>query len=121
MKALTIHNLTKHFDGVRAVNKLSLTIEKGTIVSIIGPNGSGKTTLINLLSGMLDIDSGSLVVHGSRKLGSVERREIASYGITRTFQNVRLFVIKGVVTKHLYRLLIFAYCFEYPPERRVHY
>lgn len=90
MSILVIKNLTKHFDGVYAIEKLSLEINQGTITSVIGPNGAGKTTLTNLLSGMLPIDEGSLSMRGD-KLGKIRPHQIKSFGITRTFQNVRLF------------------------------
>lgn len=89
---LETKNLTKHFDGVRAVHNLSLEIvERGKITGIIGPNGSGKSTLINLLSGLLPIDAGEIIIGGAEKLSRVLPYQIYVYGITRTFQNVRLF------------------------------
>ena len=90
MGILEIKNLTKKFDGVKAVNDLSLEIEKGKIVSLIGPNGSGKTTLINLLTGMMPYDSGTVAFDG-KKLMRVAPHLVPSYGVTRTFQNIRLF------------------------------
>ena len=49
-------DIEKHFGGVNAVDRLSISIPRGLITGIIGPNGSGKSTLINLLSGTLPID-----------------------------------------------------------------
>jgi branched-chain amino acid transport system ATP-binding protein len=91
MFILETKNLTKHFDGVKAVDGLSISIEKGKITGIIGPNGSGKTTLINLLSGMFPFNSGAIVVGEAEKLDKIRPYDIFSFGITRTFQNVRLF------------------------------
>lgn len=91
MLALKIKNLTKQFGGVKAVNNLSIEIERGKITGIVGPNGSGKTTLINLLSGVVNIDNGSAMFDGSRKLNKIKSHQIFSYGVTRTFQEVRLF------------------------------
>lgn len=91
MKILKTKNLTKHFGGVYAVNKLSLEIEKGQIIGIIGPNGSGKTTFINLLSGVLEIDEGEVIINETGKFTKILPHQISFYGITRTFQNVRLF------------------------------
>lgn len=88
---LETKNLTKHFDGVRAVDRLSIGIEKGKITGIVGPNGSGKTTLINLLSGMLAMDGGVMVINGAKKFAKINPWQISFYGITRTFQDVRLF------------------------------
>lgn len=91
MKILETKNLTKRFNGVHAIDRFSIGIEKGTITGIVGPNGSGKTTLINLLSGVLEIDSGEIVVDGTEKIIRILPHQVFFYSITRTFQNVRLF------------------------------
>jgi len=91
MYALETKKLTKEFGGVKAVNGLSIKIEKGIITGIIGPNGSGKTTLTNVLSGVLPIDGGGVVISGSRELSKIRSHDIAHLGVTRTFQGVRLF------------------------------
>jgi branched-chain amino acid transport system ATP-binding protein len=91
MKIIKIKNLVKRFNGVHAVDRLSIEVEKGIITGIIGPNGSGKTTLVNLLSGVLEIDSGEIFVDGINKITRILSHQVSSYGITRTFQNVRLF------------------------------
>ena len=63
---LSIKNLSKHFDGVKAVDSISLKIEKGEFVSIMGPSGSGKTTLLTLI-GLLDHPtSGSIAIEGEQ-------------------------------------------------------
>jgi ABC-type branched-subunit amino acid transport system ATPase component len=90
MNILKVKNLHKRFDGVKAVDGLSLEIGKGKITGIIGPNGSGKTTLVNLLSGMFAFDSGTLVVSNA-ELTKVYAPDLPTYGVTRTFQDVRLF------------------------------
>ncbi len=91
MPILSTHNLTKHYDGVYAVNKLSISFEAGKITGIIGPNGSGKSTLINTLTGLIPIDAGEVVIVGAEKLQKVQAYEVPSLGMTRTFQDVRLF------------------------------
>lgn len=91
MKALETKGLTKYFSGIHAVDRLSLGIEKGSISGIIGPNGSGKTTLINLLSGILKIDGGEIIIEESVKFSQVLPHQISTFGITRTFQNIRVF------------------------------
>ena len=58
MPLLTIRNATKTFGGVAAVKDVSLSVEAGEILGIMGPNGSGKTTLFNLVSGALAPDAG---------------------------------------------------------------
>jgi branched-chain amino acid transport system ATP-binding protein len=91
MKIIETKNLLKRFDGVCAVNHLSIGIEKGHITGIIGPNGSGKTTLINLWSGMLPMDGGEIIVEETEKFTRILPHQVYFYGITRTFQNIRLF------------------------------
>lgn len=91
MPTLQTKNLTKRFDGVKAVDDFSASIEKGKITGIIGPNGSGKTTLVNLLSGLVGIDGGFVVMDESLKFSKIRSYEISAYGITRTFQEARLF------------------------------
>lgn len=87
---LEVRNITKKFDGVRAVDRISVRFEVGRITGIIGPNGSGKSTLVNVLTGMTLRDGGEVIVSGV-SLAQVKPEEISTYGITRTFQDVRLF------------------------------
>jgi ABC-type branched-subunit amino acid transport system ATPase component len=89
---MVIHtiDLSKHFDAVRAVDELSVSIPKGGITSIVGPNGSGKSTFVNLLSGTLPMDGGLVIIDGIG-MRVVRAHESPRYGITRTFQEVRLF------------------------------
>jgi ABC-type branched-subunit amino acid transport system ATPase component len=89
MNILKTQNLSKHFDGVAAVDDLSISIEAGKVTSVIGPNGSGKTTLVNVLSGMLPATHGAVVVDGVRPK-KLAASDVRTYGITRTFQEVRL-------------------------------
>jgi len=91
MPILETKHLLKQFDGVHAVDRLSLAFERGKITAVIGPNGSGKTTLINLLSGMMSWDSGTVAIDGKVTLDHLAPYEAPTYGITRTFQEVRLF------------------------------
>lgn len=91
MPTLSTKNLIKHFDGVYAVNKLSISFEAGKITSLIGPNGSGKSTLINVLTGIHKIDGGQIIISESTSLTKISPHEIPFYGMTRTFQDVKLF------------------------------
>ncbi len=91
MKSLEIKKLHKHFDGIKAVNGLSVSFEAGKITGLIGPNGSGKSTLINLLTGVNSFDSGIVVVAETTSLSKMLSHEIRDFGMTRTFQDVRLF------------------------------
>ena len=88
--ALTVTGLSKAFDGVKAVNDLSLTVEPDKITALIGPNGSGKTTLLNLISGLLRPDRGQIKL-GDRVINSQPPHVIARLGVARTFQHIRLF------------------------------
>lgn len=88
--SLQTHNISKHFGGVYALNGLDITIESGKITGIIGPNGSGKSTLVNVLTGLLPIDKGSMTILGE-KIERIQSYQVPFLGMTRTFQDVRLF------------------------------
>lgn len=90
MHALETHNLTKRFGGVSALDRLSIAIARGRITGIVGPNGSGKSTLINVLTGIIPFDAGTVALEGA-KLSRIRAHEVPVYGITRTFQEVRIF------------------------------
>jgi ABC-type branched-subunit amino acid transport system ATPase component len=91
MSVLSTKNLEKHFDGIYAVDHLSISFEPGKVTSIIGPNGSGKSTLINTLTGIHQMDGGKIVVGERTELSKVNSYDIPTYGMTRTFQDVKLF------------------------------
>ena len=91
MPILETKQLNKHFDGVYALNKLSISFEAGKITGIIGPNGSGKSTLINTLTGMIKADGGEIIIANAEKLNRINSFEVPTLGMTRTFQDVRLF------------------------------
>ena len=91
MSTLKLHNFNKHFFGVKAVNGLSLEFESGQITGLVGPNGSGKSTLINLITGIIPKDSGTLFVSERFKTDKIVAQDMYEYKITRTFQNVRVF------------------------------
>jgi ABC-type branched-subunit amino acid transport system ATPase component len=87
---LKIKNVSKHFEGVKAVDKCSFEVEKGTITALIGPNGAGKTTLFNIITGFIKPCSGKIRFNGEDITGiSPEKRFMM--GISRTFQIIRLF------------------------------
>lgn len=87
---LETKNLTKRFYGVKALDSVSLGFEKGKITGLVGPNGSGKSTLVNSLTGIVRIDDGTVFVEGI-KIKKIISSEVSEYGITRTFQEIRLF------------------------------
>lgn len=89
MSFLQIDKAVKQFGGLRAVDGVSFTLERGEIVGLLGPNGSGKTTLINLISGALPATSGAIHLNG-QSLTGLRRDRIARAGVARTFQLVRI-------------------------------
>jgi branched-chain amino acid transport system ATP-binding protein len=88
---LLITELTKKFDGVTAVNNISLILEGGKISGLVGPNGSGKTTLVNLLSGFIPSDGGAVNFGNGHTVKKIKPYMVKTYGVTRTFQDIRLF------------------------------
>lgn len=86
---LIVEGLAKSFDGIKAVQDFSLTLEEGRIVSLIGPNGAGKTTFFNLITGFLAPDRGEICYKG-KMLSGLPPYRITNLGIARTFQNLRL-------------------------------
>jgi branched-chain amino acid transport system ATP-binding protein len=85
-----VQNISKSFDGVQAIQDVSLLIQGGKITSLIGPNGAGKTTLFNIVTGFLDADHG-MVKFKDQSLGHLPPWRIVRIGVARTFQNLRLF------------------------------
>ncbi len=82
---LETRDLSKFFDGLRALDGVSIGVEEGSITLVIGPNGSGKTTLINTISGFYRADRGKVIFEG-RDITNRPPHEISRYGIVRTFQ-----------------------------------
>ncbi|MFX1248508.1 MAG: ABC transporter ATP-binding protein [Promethearchaeota archaeon] len=87
---LEVKNLSKHFEGLKAVNEVSFSIHAGELIGVIGPNGAGKTTLFNLLTGFLKPTEGEVFFDGKNITGWPTFK-IAKLGISRTFQLVRPF------------------------------
>ena len=87
---LEVKDIVKTFGGVRAVDGVSLTVERGTITGLIGPNGSGKTTLFNCMTGTFTPTSGTVLLDGE----NITKDRVwtrAHEGLGRTFQITRLF------------------------------
>lgn len=87
---LKIEHLCLSFDGLKAVNDVSLEVEQGTVTALIGPNGAGKTTLFNLIAGFYKPDSGKVFLDGEDITG-LRSYKICEKGIGRTYQVIKLF------------------------------
>ena len=83
---LYLDDITVSFDGFRALNKLTLTIERGELRCIIGPNGAGKTTMMDVITGKTQPDSGTAFFGQTIDLTKLSEPEIAHAGIGRKFQ-----------------------------------
>jgi branched-chain amino acid transport system ATP-binding protein len=90
MSILEVNNVSKFFGGVKANEDISLTVEKGSIVGLIGPNGSGKTTLFNSIVGTHPIDKGSIKFNG-KEVSELPVPVVAKLGLLRTFQQTRIY------------------------------
>ena len=90
MALLAVEELTRRFEGIVAVDCVSLDVNEGEIVGLIGPNGAGKTTVFNLITRLYRPDSGDIAFDG-RSLLRTPAHGIVRRGIARTFQNVELF------------------------------
>lgn len=87
---LEVAKLSKHFGGLIATNKVSFTVQPGSISALIGPNGAGKTTIFAQISGFHRPDEGDIRFEGNSLLGLAPER-ICMLGIARTFQIVQPF------------------------------
>ena len=96
MALLEIKNLGIAFGGLKAVDCLNLSIEKGSLYGLIGPNGAGKTTVFNMLTGVYKPTEGQILLDGEDITGK-KPIEINKKGIARTFQNIRLFKNMSVI------------------------
>ena len=88
---LSVQGLNKRFGAVVAADALTLEIPTGQKVSLIGANGAGKTTFVNMVTGYLAPDSGSIALDGE-DIGGRSPRKVARLGVSRSFQIPQLFV-----------------------------
>jgi len=89
-RVLTVENLTVSFDGFKAVDDLSLSINERELRVIIGPNGAGKTTLLDMICGKTKPTSGSIRFR-QRELSTMPEFEIVRLGVGRKFQNPSIY------------------------------
>jgi len=97
MSLLEVVNLSHSFGGLRVLDNVSFTIEQGDRVAVIGPNGAGKTTLINIISGVLPCQSGTIRIsgHDVTRFASHKR---SALGLARSFQINSLFPNLSLMT-----------------------
>jgi branched-chain amino acid transport system ATP-binding protein len=96
MKILDVNQMTKDFGGLRAVDGLTLSIEKGQILGLIGPNGAGKSTAFNCIAGVFPPSAGEIFFDGVKINGS-KPWHLCKQGLARTFQIVKPFASKSVL------------------------
>lgn len=87
---LEAKNVSKHFGGLKAVDKVDIQVERGEIFGIIGPNGAGKTTFFNCLTGLHTLTDGDIYFK-ERRITEASPSQVANMGMARTFQNIKLF------------------------------
>jgi urea transport system ATP-binding protein len=88
---LYLDGITVSFEGFRALNALSLTIDRGEMRAIIGPNGAGKTTMMDVITGKTRPDKGRAAFAGLHDLLTLDEARIANLGIGRKFQKPTVF------------------------------
>jgi urea transport system ATP-binding protein len=93
---LYLDGITVSFDGFRALNALSLTIDRGEMRAIIGPNGAGKTTMMDVITGKTRPDLGTCAFGGTHDLTKLDEARIANLGIGRKFQKPTVFEMHTV-------------------------
>lgn len=90
MALLETVNLSKHFGGLAAVDRVNLTVDEGSVASLIGPNGAGKTTFFNVLCGLVQPDNGHVRFKG-KDITAFPFHKIIRLGIGRSFQRTQIF------------------------------
>ena len=93
---LYLDNVTVLFDGFRALNALSLTVDHAEMRAIIGPNGAGKTTMMDVITGKTRPTGGTALFEGSHDLSALDEAAIAELGIGRKFQTPTVFEMHTV-------------------------
>lgn len=91
MALLEVSDLSIQFGNVRAVQRVSFSVDAGIVYSVIGPNGAGKTTLFNLITGIYAPTSGTIRLDGQEIQGCAPS-ELAARGVARTFQNLQVWM-----------------------------
>jgi len=107
MSYFEIKDITVAFGGVKALNNVSFSVNKGEIFTIIGPNGAGKSTLFNVISRIYEPNNGEIHFN-NQNISKIKPHHIARLGIARTFQNLELFenatVLQNLLLgRHIYK------------------
>ena len=90
MPMLEAKGVSKAFGGLKAVSNVDIHVDKGGILGLIGPNGAGKTTLFNMISGAIQMDSGTVMYDGT-KISGKKPNQICRCGLGRSFQTAKNF------------------------------
>jgi branched-chain amino acid transport system ATP-binding protein len=88
MEMLKVEEISISFGGLKAVDNVSFSVDKGNIMGLIGPNGAGKTTVLNLISGLNTLDHGKVFLNG-KDISKEPAYKRARMGISRTYQTPR--------------------------------
>lgn len=104
MILLEVSGMTKQFGGLRAVDSLDLSIEKGQIFGLIGPNGAGKSTAFNCIAGAFAPTAG-VITFNNEKINGQKPWDLCKKGLARTFQIVKPFASKSV----LYNVMVASF------------
>ena len=120
---LDVQQVVMQFGGLKALDRVDLSVMPGTIHGLIGPNGSGKSTMMNVLTGIYVPTGGDIKLEG-RSIAGRKSPDIAAAGVARTFQNVQLFgeltCIENVMVglHHTYRFSLAEVALATPRARR---
>ena len=90
MPLLKLDSVSKYFGGIKALDNVTLEVDRSKFTLLIGPNGSGKSTLINVVTGVYKPDSGKILLEDINVTGK-KPHEIYKLGVVRTFQNPQVF------------------------------
>ena len=125
---LELKGLKKLFDGISVLNGIDISLQRGTKIGLSGGNGTGKSTLLNIATGFLTPDEGSIILNGDN-ITHFEAWKISRLGVKRTFQKVRfndalilkeqLYTNDEIIKKSRYMLEgtgIIDYLYSFPNE-----
>jgi branched-chain amino acid transport system ATP-binding protein len=90
VSVLQMKSISVQFQGLKALDRVDLTLSRGEILGLLGPNGAGKTTLINVMTGFVRPSEGQMLL-GGEVVSGLTPEALARRGVARTFQSVRLF------------------------------